>query len=76
MRVAVIAIAVVALILVGFFFFGGASPAIIVAPEVAAGRSLKGKVKKKAYHPPENNFIVPVPSGSVPNRPTTVSHLD
>jgi F-type H+-transporting ATPase subunit a len=34
MRVALIAIAVVALILVGFFFFGGASPAIIVAPEV------------------------------------------
>ena len=33
MRVAVIAVAVLALALIGFFFVGGASPAIIVAPE-------------------------------------------
>lgn len=33
MRLAIVAILVVALILVGFFFAGGASPAIIVAPE-------------------------------------------
>ncbi len=34
MRLAIVAILVVALSLVGFFFVGGASPAIIVAPEV------------------------------------------
>lgn len=33
MRVAVIAVAVLALALIGFFFVGGASPAIVVAPE-------------------------------------------
>jgi F-type H+-transporting ATPase subunit a len=33
MRLAIVAILVIALILVGFFFAGGASPAIIVAPE-------------------------------------------